>query len=103
MELIKSIVLIVLLVAHLEGKMIIQSPSDLSLYFKTKYTDGSIPYSIANYGVVPYGKMISGEIGIPEFLEDCVYEEIPSDAKKNIILVERNDCTFTQKSINVQK
>jgi hypothetical protein len=65
MEFIKSILLIVLLAALLQAKMVIQSPTDLSLYFKTKYTDGKIPYSIANYGVIPYGKMISGEIGIP--------------------------------------
>jgi hypothetical protein len=52
---------------------------------------------------VPYGKVISGGIGVPQFLEDCVYEEIPDQARRSIILVERNDCTFTQKSINVQK
>jgi hypothetical protein len=42
-------------------------------------------------------------MGTPEFLEDCLYEEIPEKARKNVLLVERNDCTFTQKSINVQK
>lgn len=68
MKFINSTVLLVLIATYLHAKMIIQSPSDLSLYFKTKYPDGSIPYSIANYGVIPYGKMISGEIGIPEFL-----------------------------------
>jgi hypothetical protein len=62
-----------------------------------------VPYSIANYGIVPYGKVISGELGIPEFLEDCLYEEMPEKSRKSIMLVERNDCTFTQKSINVQK
>ncbi len=42
-------------------------------------------------------------MGTPEFLEDCLYEEIPDKAGRSVLLVERNDCTFTQKSINVQK
>lgn len=42
-------------------------------------------------------------MGTPEFLEDCLYEEIPDKARRSVLLVERNDCTFTQKSINVQK
>ncbi len=60
MKSIKQVLSFSLLLLHLYSKMVIQSPSDLSLYFKTKYTDGSIPYSIANYGVIPYGKVISG-------------------------------------------
>lgn len=52
---------------------------------------------------MPYGKTVSGKIGIPTVLEDCIYEEIDSDQRATIIMVERNDCTFTQKSINVQK
>ena len=45
-------------------------------------------------------------MGIPTVLEDCVFEELPdsdSSNSKRILLVERNDCSFTQKSINVQK
>ncbi len=42
------------------SKMVIQSPPELSAYFATKYGESGIPYSIANYGIVPYGKVISG-------------------------------------------
>ena len=85
-----------------QSTMYIQSPAELAEYFVNKYPKGNIPFSIANYGDVPYGKVVSGQIGIPEFLQVCVFEEIPV-SRKNILLVERGDCTFTQKSINVQK
>ena len=79
-------------------------PESLVNFFKEKYHAGNVPFSIANYGDVPYGKTISGEIGLPSVLEDCVFEELPDSQKsKSILLVERNDCSFTQKSINVQK
>jgi hypothetical protein len=82
----------------------VQAPPELVAYFSIQYPAGSIPYSVANYGEVPYGKTISGELGLPSVLEDCIYEELPeSESSKHILLVERNDCTFTQKSINVQK
>jgi hypothetical protein len=100
MQLITFLLLLSLAVATLK----VQAPAALRLYFANKYKDGLIPYSIANYGEVPYGKTLSGEVGIPSVLEDCVYEDLPEDqAKKPILLLERNDCTFTQKSLNVQK
>jgi len=61
------------IIALSDSKMIIQSPSELSNYFKQKYADGTIPYSIANYGDIPYGKTISGTISTPRVLENCVY------------------------------
>jgi hypothetical protein len=64
----KILAIIVLMVVHVSGKMIVQSPPELVSYFNNKYASGSLPYSIANYGIVPYGKVISGEIGVPEFL-----------------------------------
>lgn len=64
--------LALLAVAH--STMTIQSPSSLADFFASKYPAGSIPYSIANYGAVPYGKSISGEVGMPSVLEDCVPE-----------------------------
>ena len=50
------------------------SPESLVEYFREKYHTGNVPFSIANYGEVPYGKTISGEIGVPTVLEDCVQE-----------------------------
>ncbi len=55
-----QVILIMLLTAATLSKMIIQSPPALIDYFNSKYANGYIPYSIANYGVVPYGKTVSG-------------------------------------------
>ncbi len=87
----------------IQNKLIIQSPKALSDFFDTKYGKEGIFYSIANYGEVPYGKTISGKVSIPSVLEDCVYEEMPSLNAPEIIMAERFDCTFTQKSFNIQK
>ncbi len=43
-----------------QSTMYIQSPPQLAEYFVNKYPKGNIPYSIANYGDVPYGKVVSG-------------------------------------------
>ena len=97
-------VLFAVLICAVSSKMIVQAPSSAVAMFAVKYPNGEIPYSIANYGAVPYGKTISGQIGTPSVLEDCIFEELPDFSMgAKIILVERNDCTFTQKSINVQK
>jgi hypothetical protein len=72
-----QIAMLVALVALGSCTMRIQSPSKLADFFASKYPGGEIPYSIANYGVVPYGKTLSGEVGVPSVLEDCVFEELP--------------------------
>ena len=50
------------------SRMIVQAPSAAVDYFQQKYPNGEIPYSLANYGAVPYGKTISGEVGLPSVL-----------------------------------
>lgn len=50
----------IMLAVSVASKMAIQSPPELSAYFAEKYGEAGIPYSIANYGIVPYGKVISG-------------------------------------------
>jgi hypothetical protein len=52
--------LVVALLAVAISHMIVQSPATVVEIFAKKYPDGKIPFSIANYGVVPYGKTISG-------------------------------------------
>ena len=45
------------------GKLVIVSPPSLKKFFLDKYGAGNIigiPYSIANYGDIPYGKSIVG-------------------------------------------
>lgn len=53
-------ILLAVIAATVHAKMVVQSPPDLAAYFNAKYADSGIPYSIANYGIVPYGKVISG-------------------------------------------
>lgn len=57
---IRTLAVVATLVLQLTAKMMVQSPAALAAFFADKYPDGSIPYSIANYGIVPYGKVISG-------------------------------------------
>lgn len=73
-----QIAMLVALIVLGSCTMKIQSPSILADFFASKYPGGEIPYSIANYGVVPYGKTLSGEVGVPSVLEDCVFEELPA-------------------------
>lgn len=68
------------------SKLTIQSPSGLAAIFATKYGDKGVPYSLANYGIVPYGKTIVGRVGVPSVLEDCAYEEIPSLQDAQILM-----------------
>lgn len=49
-------------------KIIIQAPTDLAAKIQSKHGDKGIPYSIANYGIVPYGKTISGKLAVPSVL-----------------------------------
>lgn len=73
MKLIAFVLIITITTANLK----VRAPQTLVDFFEDKYPNGSIPYSLANYGKVPYGKTISAQLGIPEVLEDCVMEEIP--------------------------
>ena len=43
------------------SKLIIQSPPELKKWVEDKHPDG-IPYNVANYGDVPFGKSMSGKI-----------------------------------------
>lgn len=49
-----------ILLTIVTSRMIVQSPPAVVELFATKYPEGDIPYSIANFGIVPYGKTISG-------------------------------------------
>lgn len=85
----RSILLLLLVLLYYqpaESKLTIQAPAELSAALELKYGEAGIPYSIANYGSVPYGKTIAGRVAIPSILEDCLYEEIPSLKDTQIIM-----------------
>jgi hypothetical protein len=55
------------------AQLVVRTPTALQELFAKKYKDGQIPYSLANFGEVPYGKTIIGEMSIPSVLMDCVF------------------------------
>lgn len=86
------------------GAIHVFSPDKLRL----KFTEGQIPNTIADFGVVPYGHSISGRIVRSEPFDACDPLEISEKFLKEIqgnfiILAERGRCTFSQKVINAQK
>ena len=50
--------------------LVIRSPVSLKKYFSDKYglNSNGIPYSLANFGDVPYGRTIVGELATPTVL-----------------------------------
>ena len=54
------VILLLLLSPYVSAVFTIISPQPLVDFFNNKYPNSSIPYSIANYGDVPYGKTLSG-------------------------------------------
>lgn len=50
--------------------LVIRSPLTLKKYFAEKYGPNlnGIPYSVANFGDVPYGRTIVGELTTPTVL-----------------------------------
>jgi hypothetical protein len=98
--------ILTVLICSVFSHLVIRSPVSLKKYFAEKYGPNSngIPYSLANFGDVPYGRTIVGELATPSVLENCIYEDIPNpNQTKKIILSQRDDCKFTQKALNSQK
>jgi hypothetical protein len=63
-----TVILLLLTLNLVHSKLTIQAPQDLAAYFSNKYENNGLPYSIANYGIVPYSKTISGSITTPSVL-----------------------------------
>lgn len=97
---------ILLTLAVLSGKGLanihIWEPKQL----KSMYQGKDIPYTIMNFGEVPYGHTIYGTVFIAEPFNGCT-EINPLKWEKNfgtlILMVERGGCNFSEKVINAQK
>lgn len=65
----KAVILSVLFCLALSD-LVIRSPLTLKKYFADKYGPNSngIPYSLANFGDIPYGRTIVGELATPTVL-----------------------------------
>lgn len=73
---------------------------------KSMYQGKDIPYTIMNFGEVPYGHTIYGTVFVAEPFDGCT-EINPLKWEKNfgtlILMVERGGCNFSEKVINAQK
>lgn len=66
-----------------------------------------IEYTLSNFGYIPYGEILIGQIKVPnkELLCDIEGESILNNRDPNtriILLVKRGTCKFTEKVINAQ-
>jgi hypothetical protein len=100
----RAVLLVLTLTLSLNAAIHVFSPDKLRL----KFTEGQIPNTIADFGVVPYGHSISGRVVRSEPFDACDPLEISEKFLKEIqgnfiILAERGRCTFSQKVINAQK
>lgn len=68
----------IVIMALSKSSLKIQSPLALKEFFQQRYntTNASIPFSLANYGDIPYGKTLTGKLVLPEILENCVAEDL---------------------------
>lgn len=58
------------------ARLEIKSPPELAKIVKERHPNG-IPYSVANYGDVPFGKSLVGNIYLPEsYMENCIFEPL---------------------------
>ena len=100
----RAVFILLTLALPLQSAIHVFSPDRLRL----KFTEGQIPNTIADFGVVPYGHSISGRVVRSEPFDACDPLEISEKFLKEIqgnfiILAERGRCTFSQKVINAQK
>jgi len=70
----------------------------LSLHNQTN----SIPFSIANFGHIPYGKQVMGNVILASPSNACIpLSPLPENQGTGIIiLIKRGNCTFTTKVKN---
>lgn len=66
----KRLISFIILVCCVISDLVIRSPASLKKYFDDKYGPNStgIPYSLANFGDVPYGRSLVGELATPTVL-----------------------------------
>jgi hypothetical protein len=97
-----SLTIAVLLIANAAASIHIWEPKSL----KAMYAGHEIPYSIMNFGLIPYGHSIYGTVFKASPYDGCT-ELSPLKWDKNygtlIVMVERGGCNFSEKVFNAQK
>lgn len=69
-------------------------PEEIAEKYESYKTDG-IPYSIANYGHIPYGKRMIGNLIIPSDSLGCdTIDPVNSTSGAAFIFLDRGNCHF---------
>lgn len=100
------------LLACASSKLIVYSPSELEDIFSSQ--DGVIQATYANFGHIPYGQSLVGEIsydtknptGCEKYVtteEDASSTDTVEVKKSKIMLVDRGSCSFVQKVRNAER
>ncbi|CAD8100124.1 unnamed protein product [Paramecium primaurelia] len=97
------LILSLLLIVKADQYFTILSPNNLATDEKLK----EIQFKIANFGYVPYGQKISGELEIAIPYNFCEYQNITKNfnndiSNSKILLVQKGYCSNYQKAINAQ-
>lgn len=98
-RLIKGLVLLAILsVAFCDISIIEPDQLKVSILELHNQTN-SIPFSIANFGHIPYGKQVMGNIMLANPSNACIpIQPLPENQGAGIIiLIKRGECTFTTK------
>lgn len=97
-----ALALALLSLGPVAGKIHIWEPKSL----KAMYANHDIPYSVMNFGTIPYGHSVYGTVFKASPFDACS-ELSPLKWDKNfgtlIMLVERGGCNFSEKVYNAQK
>jgi hypothetical protein len=79
------------------GKISILSPESL----QSDYQNASIEYSVGNFGIIPYGKSITGQVVLTNPETACTpfnLTHTSENKKAPILLVRRGNCSFVTKA-----
>lgn len=63
----------------------------------------SISYNIMDFGQVPYGRRVRGQVYLASPLRGCQELEAIDLQGSSVVLMERGDCHFAEKMLNAQK
>ena len=95
----RTLLLITLFVVGALAKVTVLSPDSFELVKKNE----TINYTIADFGDVPYGQSITGEVIIADPENGCNPLALNNTNKSSFILIKRGECTFVTKVRNAQQ
>jgi hypothetical protein len=104
----KTITLLFIFIAYTFSKLVVYNPR--TLRNKIDPTTGVIPSSLANFGNIPYGHSIIGNVwydeenesGCNDFNIEITGAGDPDSEPSPIVLIRRGDCPFVKKVRNIE-